>query len=66
MNGFLSESDLWQCKYASAGEDEYGITVPWCTISDMSCESILRYADEACKYTKHVDDFERLEKEGAE
>ena len=52
MNQFFSEGDLWQCKYASAGEDKDGITVPWCTLQDFPCEDVLRFADEACKFTR--------------
>ena len=48
----MSEFELWMCKYAGAGEDKDGITIPWCTLNDLPCEDVLRYGDEGCKYTK--------------
>lgn len=48
----MSEFELWMCKYAGAGEDKDGITIPWCTLNDLPCEDVLRYGDEGCKYSK--------------
>lgn len=49
---YWTDDKLYMCKYATAGEDKDGFTVPFCTLCGLSCEDVLRYGDEGCKYTK--------------
>ena len=48
----MTDDELYLCKYASAGEDQDGFTVSYCTLCDMPCDDVLRYGDDGCKYTK--------------
>ena len=52
----MSESDLWHCKHVTAGMDSYEMSVPFCKLSNMPCEAVLQYADEACKYERIKED----------
>lgn len=52
MTGYLTEADLYMCKYATAREDKDGFIVPYCKLCGLSCDDVLRYGDEGCKYTK--------------
>ena len=55
----MKDIELYMCKYAGAGVDDDGYTIPWCTLNDLSCDNVLRYGDEGCKYqkvqTKHIE-----------
>ena len=48
----ITDSDLYMCKYSTSKKDNCGCFVPYCTLSDLPCDDVLRYADKACKYTK--------------
>ena len=48
----MTDDELYMCKYSTAGEDQDGFTVPFCTLSDMPCDDVLRYGDEGCIYSK--------------
>lgn len=46
----LNETDLWKCKHSKAVRDGFGDYVPGCELCGMTCEDVLRFADEQCKY----------------
>ena len=51
MGEYLTDDDLYMCKYATAGTDKDGFTIPWCKTEDMACDDVLRFSG-ACRYEK--------------
>ena len=47
----MTDDELYMCKYAEAGVDKDGFTIPWCKTQDMACEDVLRFSD-VCQYEK--------------
>ena len=48
----MTDDEMYMCKYSTAGEDQDGFTVPYCTLCNLPCEMVLRYGDEGCIYSK--------------
>lgn len=46
----MSDTELFLCRHCTAGEDADGIMIPWCSLNDLSCDDVLRYGDEGCRY----------------
>lgn len=55
----LTDTDLWMCKHSKAVRDGFGDYAPGCELCGMTCEDVLRFADEQCKYERESD--ERVE-----
>lgn len=53
----MTLESLYLCKYCTAGEDANGIMIPWCSLNDLSCDDVLRYGDEGCRYIRQKEDL---------
>ena len=47
---FMNDEMSLMCKNSTGGTDSDGYFIPVCSLSGLPCETVQRYADEACKY----------------